>query len=240
MPLSTVSAILVDDFPDLLSVPQYRRLSDPVIDRLRLSVPFDFVSVSGLDVDEFRFGERLSADTTFPPAFIEAYMAEALGKIDPFVAAARHADHTIIEKDVYAANEPPRRVAYLTRTFGIYNRTLFPIRRNNVTYGAITITREAPFLPEEVAFMEVVAEAIHTAVTKPLREKFIADHMKLTSGELACLTQASFGLTSDEIAKATGYQTDTVNSYIKAAVKKLGVENRTHAIAEAIRRKLIA
>lgn len=230
----------VQDFPDLPSVPKFRRLANnPVIDQLAKAVPFDFISVSGLDVDDFRFGEKLSSDTTFPPAFIEAYLAEELGKSDPFVIAAGCATTTVIEADVYARQEPPQRLAYLARTFGIHNRTLFPIRRSDVTYGAITITRDVPFLPGEVAFMEAIAEAIHSVVTRPLRDRFAAEQMRLTPGELACLTQASFGLTSDEVAAATGYQTDTVNSYIKAAVKKLGVGNRTHAIAEAIRRKLI-
>jgi DNA-binding CsgD family transcriptional regulator len=240
MPFSALSAITVEDFPDLQSVPKYRRLANnPVVDKLALAVPFDFISVSGLDVDDFRFGEKLSSDTTFPPAFIEAYIAEGLGKIDPFVVAARRATETVIEAEVYVEHEPPQRLSYLARTFGIHNRTLFPIRRGDVTYGAITITRTMPFERDEIVFMEVVAEAIHSAVTQALRERFVAEQMKLTAGELACLTQASFGLTSDEIAKATGYQTDTVNSYIKAAVKKLSVGNRTHAIAEAIRRKLI-
>ena len=233
-------AISVHEFPDLQSVPQYRRLvKNPVVDKLRLAIPFDFIAISGLDVDDFRFGEKLFSDTTFPPAFIEAYIGEGLGKTDPFAIAARQATQTVIEQEVYAREEPPQRLAYLARVSGIDNRTLFPIRRNDVTYGAITLARATPFEPGEIAFMEAVAEAIHSAVTQPLRERFAAEQMKLTPGELACLTQASFGLTSDEIAKATGYQTDTVNSYIKAAVKKLGVGNRTHAIAEAIRRKLI-
>jgi LuxR family transcriptional regulator len=63
--------------------------------------------------------------------------------------------------------------------------------------------------------------------------------MKLSKGELACLVQASLGLTSENIAKATGYQAETVNSYIKSATKKLGAANRTQAIAQAIRRRLI-
>lgn len=239
MPFSSLSAV-IHEFPDLQSVPKYRRLgSNPVTDKLALAVPFDFISISGLDVDEFRFGEGVSSDTTFPPAFIEAYIAEGLGKDDPFVAAARKATNTVIEAVVYGEKAPSRRLAYLARTFAIHNRTLFPIRRGDVTYGAITLTRDIPFKPDEIAFVEVVAEAIHSAITQPLRQRFAAEQMKLTSGELACLTQASFGLTSEDIAKATGYQTDTVNSYIKQAVKKLGVGNRTHAIAEAIRRKLI-
>jgi DNA-binding CsgD family transcriptional regulator len=241
MPLSALSAITIQEFPDLQSVPNYRRLgNNPITSKLALAVPFDFISVSGLDVDDFRFGEKVSSDTSFPPAFIEAYIAEGLGKRDPFVAAARRASETVIEAEVYAREEPPQRLAYLARTFGIHNRTLFPIRRGDVTYGAITITRLSPFERDEIAFVQVVAEAIHSAVTQPLRERFVAEQMKLTPGELACLSQASFGLTSDEIAKVTGYQTDTVNSYVKQAVKKLGVGNRTHAIAEAIRRKLIS
>lgn len=240
MPFSVLKDIAIQDFPDLQSVPRYRRLvNNPIIDKLALAVPFDFISVSGLDVDNFRIGEGVSSDTTLPPAFIEAYVAEGLGKVDPFVKAARAGGGTVWEAETYADEELPHRLAYLLRTFSIFNRVLFPIRRADVTYGAITVTRNTPFEADEIIFMETVAEAIHSAVTQPLRERFAAEQMKLTPGELACLTQASFGLTSDEIAKATGYQPDTVNSYVKQAVKKLGVGNRTHAIAEAIRRKLI-
>lgn len=239
MPFSA-SAISVNEFPDLQSVPQYRRLAkSPVIDKLGLAVPFDFIAISGLDVDDFRVGERVFSDTTFPPAFIESYIEEGLARTDPFAVADRGATQPVIESVVYAASEPPQRLSYLARVSGIHNRTLFPIRRGDVTYGAITLARQIPFETDEIAFMAVVAEAIHSAITQPLRERFAAEQMKLTPGELACLTQASFGLTSDEIAKSTGYQTDTVNSYIKAAVRKLDVGNRTHAIAEAIRRKLI-
>lgn len=239
MPFSMLNEVSVEDFPDLQSVPKYRRLDSRIIGKLGLAVPFDFISVSGLDVDTFRIGEGISVDTTLPPAFIEAYIAEGMVKVDPFVRAARAGIGTVREVEAYADDELPQRLAYLLRTFGIHNRVLFPIRRADVTYGAVTITRSNPFDDDEIAFMEVIAHAIHSAVTQPLRERFIAEQMKLTPGEIACLTQASFGLTSDDIAKATGYQPDTVNSYIKQAVKKLGVGNRTHAIAEAIRRKLI-
>ena len=239
MPFSMLKDMSIEDFPDLQSVPKYRRLDSRVIDKLGLAVPFDFISVSGLDIDRYRIGEGISADTTLPPAFIEAYIVEGMVKVDPFVRAARAGTGTVREAEAYKDDELPHRLAYLLRTFGIHNRVLFPIRRADVTYGAVTITRATPFDDDEIAFMEVVAEAIHSSVTQTIRERFIAEQMKLTPGELACLTQASFGLTSDDIAKATGYQPDTVNSYIKQAVKKLGVGNRTHAIAEAIRRKLI-
>lgn len=241
MPISALSAVTVKDFPDLRSVPKLRRLADnPIVDTLARAIPFDYIAVSGLDVDDFRFGETISSDTTFPPAFIEAYIAEGLGKTDPFVREARNATTTVIEAEVYARSEPPSRLVYLAETFGIHNRTLVPIRRGDVTYGAITMTRDVCFRPDEITFMNVVAEAIHAHVTQPIRDRFAAEQMKLTTGELACLAQASYGLTSEAIGKATGYQTETVNSYMKSATKKLRVSNRTQAIAEAIRRKLIS
>lgn len=240
MPFSALSAADVDSYPDLQSVPKLRRITNnPQINLLARAVSFDFISVSGLDVDNFRFGEGLSSDTNYPTAFIDTYIAEKLGAIDPFLKAARNATKTVIEAEVYAIEEPPQRLAYLARTFGVHNRTMFPVRRGDITYGAITLARQTPFEAEEIAFMETVAEAIHTATTEPLRERLMVDHLRLTKGELACLSQASLGLTSEQIAKATGYQTETVNSYIKVATRKLGVANRTHAIAEAIRRRLI-
>lgn len=244
MSVSTLSILdheTLDQFVDLSSVPRHRHFkSHPIIDRLRLATPFDYIAVSGLDVDHYRFGSGFSIDTDFPPAFTEACAAEGLGLEDPFIRAAKAAKGVVIEQNVYAVNPPPQRVTYLMRTFGIFNRTLFPVLRNDIVYGAVCFTRSTPFTDEEIMFLSLVAEPIHTSMTKPLMERFATQHMKLSSGEVACLEQASLGLTSQEIAKATGYQPDTVNSYIKSAIKKLGCTNRTQAIAEAIRRRLIS
>ena len=49
---------MLEEFPDLQSVPKYRRLTNnPLVDKIALAVPFEFISISGLDVDDFRFGE---------------------------------------------------------------------------------------------------------------------------------------------------------------------------------------
>lgn len=70
-------------------------------------------------------------------------------------------------------------------------------------------------------------------------EKFSVQTLKLSEGELLCLKLASFGKTSEEIAGATSYTPDTVNTYIKAATRKLEAKNRGHAIAEALRRGVV-
>ncbi len=244
MPVSALSVLqpaALDDYVDLRSVPKHRHFGqNDIIDRLRKAVPFDFIFISGLDVDHYRFGEGFSIDTDLPPAFIEAYMGDKLPLVDPFVIAAKSSTKVVIESEVYASTEVPQRLLYLQRTFGVHNRTIVPILRDETVYGAVGYTRDVPFAENEISFLELVSEAVHTAFTKPLMERYAAEQLRLSRGEMACLSQASLGLTSEGIGKATGYQLETVNSYIKSATKKLGAANRTQAIAEAIRRRLIA
>jgi LuxR family transcriptional regulator len=230
----------LDVYQDLRSVPKHRQLSrHDIVERFRMAVPFDYIAISGLDVDHYRFGAGYSTDTDLPPAFIEAYFAARLHESDPFVAAARSAKEVVLEHVVYEKTPPPQRLLYLARTFGVHNRLLVPVMRGELVYGAVIVARATPFDDGEIAFLSAVAECIHTAVTKPLMERFAAQQIGLTRGEMACLSQASLGLTSEAIAEATGFQTETVNSYIKAAIKKLGASNRVEAIAQALRRRLI-
>lgn len=200
---------------------------------------FDFFAVSGLDLDGYRFGSGHSIDTDVPPAFLDAYYGDDLLKSDPFVMASMSAAKVIVEEEVYAGTPPPQRLQYLARTFGVLNRTLFPIRRGDVVFGAVTFSRAAPFSEEEIEFLGEIAETTHRVLTRPIMDKFSAQTLKLIEGEITCLRFASLGKTTDEIAAASGYTPDTVNSYMKTAIRKLNAENRVHAIAEAIRRWLI-
>ncbi|OOO27842.1 DNA-binding protein [Agrobacterium salinitolerans] len=242
MPVSRARAHeeFVNDAVDLRSVPTRRYVSQhPFIQRLRKAVPFDFFAVSGLDLNGYRFGSGHSIDTDLPPAFLDAYYGDNLLKTDPFVRASLAATDVIIEEKVYEQSAPPPRLIYLTRTFAVLNRTLFPIRRGDVLFGATTFSRTTPFDQDEISFLKEQAEVTHRVITRPIMERFSAQTLKLIDGEIACLRYASLGKTTDDIAKASGYTPDTVNSYIKTAIRKLGADNRVHAIAEAIRRGLI-
>ncbi|PDS63016.1 DNA-binding protein [Rhizobium anhuiense] len=243
MPFSRALALSspLDEAPDLRSLPARRQVSwHPFIEKLRGAVPFDFFAVSGLDLDGYRFGSGHSIDTDVPPAFLDAYYGDDLLKFDPFVTASMSDAKVIVEEEVYAETPPPQRLQYLARTFGVLNRTLFPIRRGDIVFGAVTFSRATPFSREEIEFLGEVAETTHRVLTRPIMEKFSAQTLKLIEGELTCLKFASLGKTTYEIAAASGYTPDTVNSYMKTAIRKLDAENRVHAIAEAIRRGLIA
>ena len=67
----------------------------------------------------------------------------------------------------------------------------------------------------------------------------IGDRTAVTPRELAVLRLVSLGKRSEEVAKLLGIGEETVRSHLKKVQAKLGVHNRAHAVAEAIRQQLI-
>ena len=61
----------------------------------------------------------------------------------------------------------------------------------------------------------------------------------LTPRETSVLHLVSTGAQNHDIAKALGLGEETVRSHLKKAEAKLGVRNRAHAVAEALRQMLI-
>ena len=57
----------------------------------------------------------------------------------------------------------------------------------------------------------------------------------LTPRQRECLILAQQGNTSIQMADLLGLSEHTVNSYLTDAYRRLGVRNRTHAVAEAVR-----
>ena len=67
----------------------------------------------------------------------------------------------------------------------------------------------------------------------------VGDRPPITARELAVLLLVSLGMASNEIAKQLGIGEETVRSHLKKVQAKLGVRNRAHAAAEAVRQQLI-
>jgi DNA-binding CsgD family transcriptional regulator len=64
-------------------------------------------------------------------------------------------------------------------------------------------------------------------------------HRQLTPRELAVLRLVSMGKQSREVAQELELGVETIRSHLKKAQSKLGVRNRTQAVAEALRQSLI-
>ncbi|WFU12215.1 LuxR C-terminal-related transcriptional regulator (plasmid) [Rhizobium sp. CB3090] len=227
-------------YVDLSSVPAVRRLHKNVLlERLRKAISFEYVAIGGLDLEGYEFGCSQSIDTDIPPLYMDTYFAEKMSPRDPLVMAGKTRKTVYTEEEAFDLVPPPQRLLYLSRVHGVRNRILFPLCRNDVVYGAVCFTNARPFTQDERDFLSMMAEPLHGAVTKPIMDRFAANHLRLTGGELLCLKLASRGLTSEEIADQSCYTPETINSYLKSATRKLGASNRVQAVAAAIRRHLI-
>jgi LuxR family quorum sensing-dependent transcriptional regulator len=65
------------------------------------------------------------------------------------------------------------------------------------------------------------------------------EDIRLTGREREVLVLLAQGLQLDEIASRLGIGTETVRTHVRKASERLGAANRTHAVAIAIRHKLI-
>ena len=70
-------------------------------------------------------------------------------------------------------------------------------------------------------------------------ERVETDEIRLTGREREVLILLAQGLQLDEIAARLGIGSETVRTHVRKAGERLGAANRTHAVAIAIRRKLI-
>ena len=69
--------------------------------------------------------------------------------------------------------------------------------------------------------------------------RWMGKRARVTPRELAVLRLVSMGRQIGEIAQVLGLGEETVRSHLKKVQGKLGVRNRSHAVAEAIRQHLI-
>ena len=65
------------------------------------------------------------------------------------------------------------------------------------------------------------------------------DRKALTDGEMTVLQQLTHGKSTREVAEHISVSEETVKTYLKQIFRKLGVHDRTEAVAEAFRRGLV-
>ena len=69
--------------------------------------------------------------------------------------------------------------------------------------------------------------------------RWMGKRARVTPRELAVLRLVSMGRQTEDIARVLGLGEETIRSHLKKVQGKLGVRNRSHAVAEAIRQHLI-
>jgi DNA-binding CsgD family transcriptional regulator len=88
-----------------------------------------------------------------------------------------------------------------------------------------------------IAAAGFAAQGLEQMIGEDARQS--AGRPPITPRELAVLRLVSLGSRTSEVAKLLGVGEETVRSHLKKVQAKLGVRNRAHAVAEAVRQQLI-
>lgn len=129
----------------------------------------------------------------------------------------------------------------LARKYGMRDRLTCPVGgRWVVVYWSRAVLSQR-LSPERRALLFLGANFAAIGLQKLVDPNAtrIGKGASLTPRELAVLRLISMGKQSREAAEALELGEETVRSHLKKAQAKLGVHNRTHAVAQAIRQRLI-
>jgi DNA-binding NarL/FixJ family response regulator len=109
--------------------------------------------------------------------------------------------------------------------------------------GYVLKTRDAEHLIQAVRLVAggsmVIDPDVVASLADELGEREASETQALSARELEVLQLLAFGYTNKEIAEQLSVSKDDVKSYLEHLYKKLGASDRTAAVAEALRRRLI-
>lgn len=217
------------------------RAEYPLLMRLRQIVPFEHFAISGLNYEGFGIGKGVFLASNLPVEAIEAYLERRLIERDP-VARRLSPDHPVTSCHDLSAEElsSPEGVEIygFCKLYGIAQRTSFALCHDNRMYGAATFTRQTPFSEDERLILLAFARQAHDQLSNEQLSAMNL-HLGLTQGERVSLQAICDGLSVEEAADRLGYTPETVQSYLKTLMRKLGANNRAHVVAEAFRRHLV-
>jgi len=207
-----------------------------IISRLRKIVPFDQYALSGLDYPGLGLGAGIMLASDMPSNFLKQFLELGLFKYDPLYSGLSKDNRWNSWHDLRSIDrtEPKLKdIIALQKAYGISTRSVVAF-----LYGGATFTRNTPFTEDEKFILEIAARTLHSELSATYIANMTA-HAGLMTGEIACLQAIAQGQSSEEAAKSTGFTVQTTSAYIKSACHKLEAINRTHAVAEAMRRKII-
>jgi DNA-binding CsgD family transcriptional regulator len=117
--------------------------------------------------------------------------------------------------------------------------TIVPVTYDQMPVGVAGFSGLPELTPTEEAALRILVYSLFSQVTS-FRNIGIAHGTEpLTPREKEVIGLSADGYTSDDIAEHLGMAARTVNQHVDNVARKLGTKNRTHTVAEAIRRNML-
>ena len=194
--------------------------------------------------DSAQLGDSIFLHKGVPRGWWEEYEALARGKFRPllFLAQSSMAPFTWAEaKQVLEPTGRDRWSDDLFHKYGMRDAFCCPVGGQWVLvfWSRKNLSKVLEWQTRNIVFAAASFSALRLEqLTHPDRLR-TGSPTRLTPREIAVLRLISTGAQHREVAEALRLGEETVRSHLKKAQIKLGVRNRAHAVAEALRQNLI-
>jgi LuxR family transcriptional regulator, activator of conjugal transfer of Ti plasmids len=198
--------------------------------------------------------------SNYPEEYISRYVRERHYEIDPVLLLARESLTPLVGKDVEDSAQLSERQKQLMidrRVSGLYREVVCPIHGPGGQTSAVCFAREGPEEWDRAHFSALQVLAMHfyhtfarlvQARPEPARAPAglaesepvgAIETPSLTQRERECLLWTARGKSASMISVILGLSENTINFYVKNAMKKLGTTNRVIAVVLAVRSGMI-
>jgi DNA-binding CsgD family transcriptional regulator len=202
---------------------------------------YDAYTYAGMRPTESRhlmpvhLGRETVALTDMPDVWLYRYLNNCYAECDPvFRAATASLLPVVWGPDLFAGGLSSEEEAMMrdASDHGIRYGLCVAVRAGDGTLGMYAMTAGQPRSPDEEAVntFHLIAIHLHEVLRRYMAPPpSLAD--RLTPRELDVLMWSADGKSATEIATILGVAPPTVKAHMRAAMQKLGVHSKTHAVA---------
>lgn len=207
-------------------------------------------ATEALGYDYYLFGgfypmvESIVMSSTFPAEWHAEYEANGYIAIDPTVKHWWTSTNPIVWRKVeYSEGKTgdlERMVMEQARVFGLRSGISVPVHGSGAEGCMLSLASKeehADFEIHDEAGLKIIVHAMHEATKRIIATTSIGNEPNietLTPREIECLSWTAKGKTSWATSRILDVSENTVIFHLRNAIKKLEVNNRSHAVAKAV------
>ncbi len=187
-------------------------------------------------------GEPYAA-LTYSPAWVERYLDQDYGRIDPVVIGCNQRFHPVDWKQLDWSGKAARDFLREAIEAGVGNQGYsIPIRGPHGQFALVTVNHNcsdsewSKFTEENVRDLILIAHYLNQQALEIERGTDELPNQMLSPRELDVLTLIGMGKSRAYAAESLSISEHTLRVYVESARFKLGAANTTHAVALAMAR----
>lgn len=206
---------------------------------------FDSVLI-GLQWKTLQGEMRFKVTSGYPEGWQQKYLERSYMTTDPTVAHCQVVTAPWVWSEPFFQAHHSMALLEEAKSFGVGYGVSVPTHERLGVKSMVSFARHAPFSPDSreerqlLSAATVISQCAHVAHRNLSQEEMVgAPSRPLSLQEGRCLRWIATGKTSWEIGTILGISETTAVFHIKNVMAKLGVSNRTQAIAVAFRTGLL-